>query len=191
MPRTLNANAISNINGSTVYPIFLVALNFDAPVYAHSDYGTISHTPPYLSSPVNYLGVGNLGSVSAINEDPKIAAKFVTLTLSGIPNNLISTAINTNYQGKDCSIEIGLLNPDTHQILDAPIVFSGYIDTMDLQIAQTATIKLSVIDKLVRFDKASNRRFNHEDQQKYHPSDNAFIYQNELKEQELIWGGIR
>ena len=79
MPRTLNANALSNINGSTVYPIFLVALNFDAPVYAHSDYGTISHTPPYLSSPVNYLGVGTLGSVSAIQEDPKIAAKFVLL----------------------------------------------------------------------------------------------------------------
>ena len=193
MTRSINASGISNITGVDVYPIYLVALNFTAPVYVHSDVGIISHTPPFLSSPVNYVGVGNLGSVSAIPESSNIQANIINLTLSGINTNTISTAIQTAYQGKDCSIEIGLRDTMANggSILDTVVIFSGFIDNMSLDISDTATITVSVVDKLVRFDKASNRRFNHADQQKEYASDDAFIYQDSLKEQLLVWGGTR
>ena len=193
MTRSINASGISNITGVDVYPIYLVALNFTAPVYVHSDVGIISHTPPFLSAPVNYVGVGNLGSVSAIPESSNIQANIINLTLSGINTNTISTAIQTAYQGKDCSIEIGLRDTMANggSILDTVVIFSGFIDNMSLDISDTATITVSVVDKLVRFDKASNRRFNHADQQKEYASDDAFIYQDSLKEQLLVWGGTR
>ena len=193
MTRSINASGISNITGVDVYTIYLVALNFIAPVYVHSDVGIISHTPPFLSSPVNYVGVGNLGSVSAIPESSNIQANIINLTLSGINTNTISTAIQTDYQGKDCSIEIGLRDTMANggSILDTVVIFSGFIDNMSLDISDTATITVSVVDKLVRFDKASNRRFNHADQQKEYASDDAFIYQDSLKEQLLVWGGTR
>ena len=191
MPRTLNANAITNVTSSEIYSIFLVSLQFDSPVYVHNDVGTITHQPPHLSAPVNYQGVGSLGSVSAIPETSKIAANFIDLKLSGIPNSLISTAINTNYQGKTAYIEIGLINPNTHQIIDTPTTFGGFIDTLDLNIGSTASITVKVIDQLVRFDKSSNRRWNDNDQKSDYPTDNCFTFQKELKEQILVWGGTR
>jgi len=191
VPRSINASGINELTSNKVYSIFLVALEFDSPVYVHNDVGTISHQPPHLNAPVNYVGVGSLGSVSAIPESSKIAANFIDLKLSGIPSHLISTAISTDYQGKKCYIEIGLVNPTTHQIIDTPTVFGGFIDTLDLSIGSTASITVNVIDELVRFDKASNRRWNHNDQNAEHPSDNAFIYQKDLHEQTLIWGGTR
>lgn len=193
MTRSINASGVTNITGVDVYPIYLVAINFTSPVYVHSDVGTISHTPPFLGSPVNYVGVGNLGSVSAIPESTNIQANIINLTLSGINTNTISTAIQTDYQGKDCSIEIGLRDTMANggAILDTIVIFSGFIDNMSLDISDTATITVSVVDKMVRFDKASNRRFNHADQQKEYPLDDSFIYQDSLKEQILVWGGTR
>jgi hypothetical protein len=155
--------------------------------------GIISHTPPFLSDSVNYVGVGNLGSVSAIPETTQIQANMIDLTLSGINVNTISTAIQTDYQGADCSVEIGLRDTMANggNILDTIVIFSGFIDNMTLNIGPTATIKVTVVDKLVRFDKASNRRYNHADQRKEYPTDDAFLYQDSLKEQLLVWGGTR
>jgi len=193
LTRSINSSGISNITGGDVYPIYLVALNFTEPVYVHSDVGIISHTPPFLSESVNYVGVGNLGSVSEIPETTQIQANMIDLTLSGINPNLISTAIQTDYQGKDCSVEIGLRDKMENggNILDTIVIFSGFIDNLSLNLSQTATIKVTVVDKLVRFDKASNRRFNHADQQKEYPTDDSFLYQDSLKEQLLVWGGTR
>lgn len=193
MTRTISAAGITNITGPEVYPIYMVGLNFSTPVYVHSDVGTISHTPPFGASPVNYTGVGQLGSVSDIPETTNIQANFVDLTLTGINTNNISTAIQTDYQGKDCSIEIGLRDTEANGggIITTIVIFSGFIDNMSLEIGETATIKVSVIDKLVRFDKASNRRFNHADQRKEYPTDDAFIYQDSLKEQLIVWGGTK
>tara|TARA_R110000796_G_scaffold27008_6_gene74648 strand:+ start:3222 stop:3809 length:588 start_codon:yes stop_codon:yes gene_type:complete len=193
MARTINANGVTNITGGDVYPIYMVALNFSTPVYVHSDVGTISHTPPFLGGNVDYIGVGDLGSVSAIPETTQIQANIINLTLSGINTNTISTAIQTDYQGKDCSIEIALRDTLANggAILDTIVVFSGFIDNMTLNIGATATIRVNAVDKLVRFDKASNRRYNHADQRKEYPDDDAFIYQDSLKEQLLVWGGTR
>jgi len=138
----------------------------------------------------DWLGIGTLGSIEAISEGSALQMYGCALTLSGIPPELISTAMGSGYQGRSASIWMAPLTKDYAFIADPVVVFKGRMDTMDIAVSDTATITLSVESRLVDWDKPRIRRFNDEDQRFSYPNDRGFRYVDQMVQKDLKWGRI-
>lgn len=187
MARTIAASILSKLSDEVVYPFYAVDLNFDTnPVYAWTGIGTITIAGN------DYIGVSNLLSVSDIQETAEIAARGATLTLSGIPSDLLSLALTEPYQGRICRLRMGFMtswespdsNPDTMEI------FSGYMDQMIIEEGpETSTIALTIEGRLIDLERVRVRRYTKESQKIRHSGDRAFDFVESLQDQQLAWGG--
>jgi len=159
-----------------------------------------------------YVGSGNMLAISTIDETSEIAARGATLTLSGIPSELISLALSEPYQGRKCKIYFGaldargefllledgsfLLNEDSSALsisTDTESVmaeiFTGYIDQMNIdEGAETSTIAVGVESRLIDLQRPRVRRYTHESQKSRFPNDLGFQFVNDLQDKKFAWG---
>ena len=134
-----------------------------------------------------WLGLGRLGSIEAVKETPDLAANAVNLKLSGVPTAQINTALTEHYQGRACIIRVAPLSADYAILADPVIVFSGRMNTMDIDIGATATITLNVESRLADWDRPRVRRYNDADQQAEYPGDLGLQYVEQMVEKVLDW----
>ena len=135
-----------------------------------------------------WAGVGALGSVDPVQEQAELEATTVKLTLSGIPPELIETAITEHYQGKRAQIWFCPMTADGRMIGQPLRVFFGRIDTMDIEVGETATVTLSAESKLVDWGRVRGGRYNHEDQIARFPNDKGLEYVAAMVSVDLVWG---
>lgn len=187
MGRTIAASILGKLGDEVVYPFYAVDLNFDTnPVYAWTGIGTITIAGN------DYIGVSNLLSVSDVQETAEIAARGATLSLSGIPSDLLSLALTEPYQGRICRLRMGFMtsweNPDSNP--DTMEVFSGYMDQMIIEEGpETSTIALTVESRLIDLERQRVRRYTKENQNIRFPGDKAFDFVESMQDQQLAWGG--
>ena len=115
MSRSLDGRMLAAISEGIVTPFFTVDLLF--PV-GSVDYGgsTVTSGPLYLWTGhgtveiegKSYIGTGQFLELSAFEETTEIAARNATVTLSGIPSDLLALALSTPYQGHKCLIQFGV-----------------------------------------------------------------------------------
>ena len=135
-----------------------------------------------------YLGAGNLAQASAVEEGPETKPYAVNLTLSGIPSAYIAIALGEDYQGRDAEIYLALLD-DEYAIVGQPVkAFQGRIDTMDMEVGETAAISLTVQSKLVDWDRPRVERYNHETQIVKYPGDLGLEFVDQMVERTIKWG---
>lgn len=136
-----------------------------------------------------WTGVGQLGSIDAVQEGADLQAYGIRLALSGIPPDYVAAALGEHYQGRPCKVWLAFLDPASYAVLADPVlVFSGRMDTMDVDMGSTATITVSAESRLIDLERARVRRFNHEDQQIDYPGDKGFEFVALMVERELLWG---
>jgi hypothetical protein len=113
-----------------------------------------------------YIGTGTLVGVSAVSERTDLSANGVTLSLSGVPSDLISTALGQMQQGRACTVWMDLLNISTGAIINNPYeLFAGFSDvTIITEQAETATITIQAENRLVDLERPRIRRYSDEDQ---------------------------
>lgn len=159
-----------------------------------------------------YVGSGNMLAISTIDETSEVAAKGATLTLSGIPSELISLALQEPYQGRKCKIYFGALDArgellllengslllnengaalsiatDTENVMAE--IFTGYIDQMNIdEGAETSTIAVGVESRLIDLQRPRVRRYTHESQKSRFPNDLGFQFVNDLQDKKFAWG---
>lgn len=134
-----------------------------------------------------YTGTGELLGISSIEETTEIAARGATLTLTGVPSNLISLALQTPYQGRVCNIYFGVVDGNTYSNLTE--VFSGYMDEMNIDEGpEFATIELKVENKLVDLERARVRRYTSEYQRSRFPNDAGFDFVEAIQGKPVLWG---
>jgi hypothetical protein len=135
-----------------------------------------------------YLGSGELGGISSIGESNQIEAKGITLSLSGIPSNLMTSALYETYQNRNCTIYFGCLV--NGQLTVAPYeIFTGLMDTMNVtQNGDTSNITLNVESSLINLKRTKINRFTDEDQQNLHTGDTSLRYVADLQNKEILWG---
>lgn len=183
MARTLDTNQAAA----------MVASNGDGIAFVQLDFTTTLRmsTLPY-DSPWNgftWKGAGALGEISAIGENVDLQAQGVSLSLAGIDPSLISTALGEQYQGKPCQIWFCPLNVDTGQLIGTPLrIFAGRIDTMDIEVGETATITLTAEGRLIDFFRPRVARYTDAEQQLRFPGDLGLQYVNSLQEKNVVWG---
>lgn len=187
MSRDLTSATITNISEATVYPFFAIELNFDSEILRlWTGQGTLT-----LPDTTQWIGTGTLLDISAIEETAEMAVRGATLTLSGIPSEILSLALSEPYQGRVCNIYFGTFTGG--DLTTAPSnfdqIFSGYMDQMNIQDGpETATIELKVENKLVDLERARVARFTSGYQKSIYPSDKGFDFVESLQDRELFWG---
>jgi hypothetical protein len=137
-----------------------------------------------------YSGVGNFGNVSSMDDAKGSVINGITLTLSGIPPEMISLAIGEHYRGRNVRIWIVFFGTDGTTVLSDPIQrFAGRADIAKLNDGpDTAAISITVESRLVDIQRARERRFTHEDQQQRFPGDYFFEYVPALQGRTIPFG---
>jgi len=206
MSRDLSDNTIDNISQDVVYPFFATELKFDGDntLRLWTGQGTL-----VLDDGTSWVGTGNLLNISAIEETSELAVKGATLTLSGVPSEVLSLALSEPYQGRVCNIYFGtfsygnLLQESSSYILlqdgsrinlqttDKGFneIFSGYMDQMNIEESgETSTIQLLVENKLVDLERARVARFTSGYQKSIYAGDLGLDFVEDLQDKQISWG---
>ena len=183
--RAITTGARNAINAENAVTILMAELDFASGfVRVHTGVGDIAYAGN------TYVGVGNLGGVERINESSELQASGVRLTLSGVPNDLVSVALSENYQGRAARLWIGLLN-EQHTLIADPIGPFGYrMDSMSGEIGQMSTLVLTAEDIFADWDRPRVRRYSDADQKAEYPADRGFEHTAQMVEKTLFWGRV-
>ena len=205
-----------------IFPFFTVELMFDErkTVFAGS---VVQAGPLYLWTGLGdlvvgsttYSGTGNMLQISEVTETADLRAAGASITLSGVPSETVSLALQEPYHGRECRIKFGILDANQNKTLNEDgeailledtsdidnsvgsvslliDLFTGYMDRMDISEGpDSAIISLTVENKLIDLQSRKTRRYTSEYQKNLFPSDKAFDYINELQTKRLSWGGER
>jgi len=187
MSRSLSTEMLAVSTAELVRPVIFVDLHFDTAdggsLYLWSGMGQLSHDGN------TYVGAGDLLSVSDIQENTELSANGMSITLSGVGEPLISKARDSDYQGRLLEVKLGALDESGDVISDPVVLFSGFMDVMSISSSgDTATISVSVENRLIEFDRTRVRRNTAEDQKIDYPTDKAFEYVSQIQEKEIVWG---
>tara|TARA_R110000796_G_scaffold87669_2_gene188997 strand:- start:1270 stop:1902 length:633 start_codon:yes stop_codon:yes gene_type:complete len=153
-------------------------------IYVHNSIGT------YTWGGQDWLGTGSFGDISQIEEGADVSPYKITLTLSGLDATVSGAALTEDYYMHPVTIYLGALDADDSLIDDPTIVWEGVMDQMDLSIGAEGgdAIQLTAESELARFDKASNKKYTHSQQQDQHSGDLLFEFMADIEGAKIRWG---
>jgi hypothetical protein len=174
---TVIANALDD---DVIEPFFAVDLGFDS--------GTLRLWTGIGTRSINgedYIGAGNFLQISDMQETAEIQAAGATLTLSGIPSELLSLALTEPYQQRPARIYFGLVGSEA----DMAEVFTARMDQMTIEEGpETCIIQLTVENVLVDLERPRVLRYTNNDQQSRFPGDRGFEFVETIQNREIFWG---
>jgi len=184
--RSLSAGMQTVSTDSVVRPFILIDADFDAaPVYMWSGVGDLSWDSK------TWVGVGNLLTVDAVEESTDMKAAGTKISLSGIPSDLISLALQEDYSGRTLTIYLGAFNDSGTVIANPVAIFRGRMDVMQiLDGGDTATIDVTVESRLIDFERTRTRRYTDQDQKIDYPTDKGFEFVSSIQDKEIVWGRV-
>lgn len=211
MARNVSTQLQQAASASVVFPIIFVEAEFDSStVRMWSGIGDLSWDAK------TWTGGGSLLNVSSIEESTEVKAVGTRVSLSGIPSELLSLALQEDYQGRNLKVYLGaftdentfLLNQDgsimlkedggkiiavdEQDIIAEPIIiFSGRMDIMTInEGGDTSTVEVTVENRLIDFERTRERRYTSEDQKIDYPNDKGFEFVTSIQDTEIVWGRV-
>ena len=185
--RSVPAGISSELDESVVKPYYAVDLDFvdsnnnAAPVYLWTGVGDLS------VGGNTYLGLGGLLEISRTQETSDLSVQGTRITASGLDPIILAKAITNKYHGRDCTLYFGVLDDNNNPTQVE--LFSGFMDVMTIQEdAESATIELTVENKLIKLEVPSNIRYTSAYQKSKHPGDLGLDYVEALQNRRILWG---
>lgn len=187
MSRSLDSSTATALAGSTVYALNLVTMDFpDGDLNLHTGYGEIT------VNSVTYTGAGNLGQVSEIEETTDLRATGITLSLSGVPSELLSKVLSENIRNRAIRVYFCTCD-ENHTIIGSPIlIFDGKMDTMSIDDqGTTSVIQVTAESRLIDLGRPRTQVYTDEFQRTIDSDDNSLEYLADLanKSNSFNWGG--
>jgi hypothetical protein len=185
MSRTLTTALGNALQADRVQPILLAKINTSGgDVRVWSGIGDLTYNAEV------YTGVGTLGGVSEIEENTDLGAAGVTFSLSGIPSEMLSIALEQVQHNRPATVWLGALDLTTGLLIADPYqLFTGFTDVPTIEEGgETSTITLTAENKLIDLDRARTRRYTTEDQQIDDPTDLGFEFVPTLVDTQVVWG---
>lgn len=186
--RGLTAAMESEVGETVLRPAVFVELEFSSgTTRLWSGYGELTWDSK------TWTGATDLGQISEITETLDLKAVGMTLTLNGIPSELISVALQDEYRNKPCRIWLGMFNDNMALLADPIRIFTGRMDTMTIQEnGQTSSIHLAVENRLIDLERPRVLRWTDQEQKQINTTesslDRALEYVPTLQEKEIVWG---
>jgi hypothetical protein len=205
MTRDVSEAVLSSLEDDVVYPFYAIELLFDGEntLRLWTGQGTLVYDG------VSYFGTGQILAVDSVEETTEMSAKGATLTLSSVPDTVLSLALSEPYQGRRCNIYFGMfargslltessvyiLLEDGSQILlesqDTGLtqIFSGYMDQMNIEEGpESSILSLTVENKLIDLERIRVARFTSSYQKSVYPNDRGLDFIEDLQDKNIVWG---
>lgn len=137
-----------------------------------------------------YIGVGNLGSVEQVDDSPG-EYKPLRFNLSAVSTDVLSIALAENIRGKTVTLRMAVLDPSTHAVLDAPIIWSGTLDQMPITLPKDDTSSFAVgataEHRGVTYARPKPLRYTHTDQMRKYPGDTSLRFIDAQSNHADVW----
>lgn len=182
MSRGLSTAALAVTGAEVVSRTMAVALEFPG--------GTVrwNGTPKTINfGAQDFLGIGTLGRITAIEEGAELRAYGLTVEVSAIPRDMVSIALNQQYQGRKATIWEVPLDSSGEVVASPFVAFRGRMDQMDIALGATATVTLRLENRLADWERPRLRRYTDEEQRSVYPGDAGFRFVSAATEKELVW----
>lgn len=181
--RDMTPAVAAEIEKIVTYPVILAELDFlSGPVRIWSGIGQLQY------SGVEWTGLGDLLSISEIEETNDGKATEITATLTGIPSYIATSVYTEEWKRRDAKAWLGFASGT--EIIDEPVpMFYGLMDVIsDEDDGETSIIQLTIATHAL--DQGNNRvwRLTHELQQQFWPGDDGLKYTTALQQANLRWG---
>jgi hypothetical protein len=183
MPRNINVQTAGRLKEDKVFAI-LVRFDFPEPLYVHSRTGEIEYDGN------TYLGMGEFGSIAAINEDNELSAQRVSMTLSNIDGYWNSKVLTDGmqYQNKKCYIYLALLDEQREIIGEPIIIMKGTTGNLTFTDSSESAISIEVANYFTTWNRTANLRYTDTQQRELYPNDTGLRFvQDTLKA--VLWRG--
>jgi hypothetical protein len=183
--RDFPTNVANAFAAQHVATVTFVKLEFaSGTLYLHNSIGT------YTWGSQDWLGVGDLGDISEIEEGPEISPYKITLSLSGIDSTISNAALNEDYYMRPVTLYIGALDADDDLLADPTEVWSGFMDQMNVSLGSDNGDDISLVaeSELAKFDRASNLKYTDANQQAVHSGDLFFGFLKDIEGAKIQWG---
>ena len=151
----------------------------------HNDIG------PIMWGGREWMGVGNLGVVSAVAEDGELQPGRIEVALNGLDADLVRAAVEDRHVGQPATVYIAARNAMTGAMLDAIPIAIGIADTMSATISGTeqATLQLTIEDERALFSRTAGQLLSNAQQQLRRSGDLFFRFANRQVSFDVRWGG--
>jgi hypothetical protein len=186
MSRDLTAGMAAAITAQVVRPIVLFEGTFvDGVLRLWSGLGELQWAGQ------TWVGAGNLLGFGTIEDTSEVVASGTSVSLSGIPQDLVEMAIAVARQGDAGRVYIGTMDVNNAVIVDPTLAFSGRLDVPEISDGEnTCSISISYESRLIDLNRPREFRYTNESQQQLFPGkgDRAFEYITSLQSKEVKWG---
>ena len=185
MSRGFSSAVNTALQSTTVRLVTFAELDFaSGTLYVHDGLGT------YAWGGNNWLGVGDFGGISSVEEGAEVSPYSLNLTLSGLDAGLVSTALTENYFMREVKVYLGLLN-HLDALIDTPTqIWSGFMDVMSVTAGASGgdSITLTAESDLGRFDRSANLRYTDTMLRKRDANDKFFEFLKDIEGVKVSWG---
>lgn len=183
MARDLTAGVISQLQAASVEIAILFEGEFASGwVRLWSGIGNLSWNG------YTWTGTGNLLGISGIDETAEIRAAGITVSLSGIPSDLLAVALGDARSGRVGRVYLAFFSSGSI-VADPILQFEGRLDVPAIEDgAETGSIAVSYESELIDLERARERRYTPEDQAIDFPGDLGFDYVAGLQDAQITWG---
>ena len=184
MSRNFPSNVLTALAANHVATVTFAKLEFSSgTLYLHNSIGT------YTWGSQNWLGTGDLGTVSAIEEGSGVSPYKITLSLSGIDSTISNAALTEDYYMRPVTLYLGALDANDDLLANPTEVWAGFMDQLNVSLgADNDAIELTAESELAKFDRASNKRYTDSNQQAAHSGDLFFEYLQDIDGIKVRWG---
>lgn len=187
MTRGLETQMSTAVESDYVRPILLVHCDFDS-----NDLNMWTGIGSLIYDSKTYVGAGSLLNITGLQETTQLTAQGITVTLSGVLSSLVAKARDEDYQGRTLEVLFGAIDDNGVLLNDPVLMFSGFMDTMTITDGpDTATISITVENRLIEFERTRVRRYTAEDQRIDYPNDLGLEFVADLEEKEIVWGRMQ
>lgn len=153
-------------------------------VYVHNSLGS------YTWGGQEWLGVGDLGSISQVEEGLDVSPYAITLTLSGLDATISGAALTEDYYLHGVTVYLGVLDADD-ALIDTPTqIWAGFMDQMNMSVGADGgdAIQLVAESELSRFNKSLNLMYTNTAQQERSTGDLFFNFLHRIEGAKVNWG---
>jgi hypothetical protein len=186
MTRGFSTAVNTALQAQNVNLVMFAKLEFPSgTLYVHNGLGT------YNWDSQDWLGVGDLGSISKVEEGTDVSPYAITLTLSGLDATMSGAALTEDYFMRPVTVYLGLLDADD-VLIDTPTqIWEGLMDQMNLTVGADGgdAIQLIAESELSRFDKSKNLMYTNANQQQRYAGDLFFSHIHKVEGAKIKWGG--
>lgn len=185
MSRGFSSAINTALQSSTVRLVTFAELDFaSGTLYVHDGLGT------YTWGGNDWLGVGDFGGISSVEEGTEVSPYSLNLMLSGLDAGLVATALTENYFMRDVNVYLGLLDANDALIETPTQIWSGFMDVMSVTAGASGgdSITLTAESELGRFDRSANLKYTDTMLRNRDPDDKFFEFLKDIEGVKVSWG---